>query len=96
MEIIKVTFDSVVEGLVWNGVEVETTICIDPESRYGGWYELFDKVTEGEWLHLEGVLEIDFNNEQPKLTGYDGCFELPDYVFDKLETLNIDVNEVRI
>ena len=60
-------------------------ICIDPDHAYGGWYETYDEETGGDY-HAEGALEVTWDAEtgQPWLNGYDGCFELPDYIVAKL------------
>ena len=67
-------------------VEMDTTIEIDPDHRYGGWYETYDLETSGDLFYSEGVLEVYWDdNGDVRLTGYDGCFELPEYITDALE-----------
>ena len=67
------------------GVTMRTIIGVDPVSEHG-WFETYDVVSGGSYFHAEGELEIDFDsNEQPTLVGYDGCFDLPDYIIGKLE-----------
>ena len=63
-------------------VVMDVQIGIDPTSTYGGWYETYDVESGGGRFHAEGVLEITWDSEtgQPWLNGYDGCFELPDYI----------------
>ena len=69
-----------------DGVTMRTIVGVDPDCRYGGWYETYDVVSEGAHFHAEGILEIDFpEGEQPTLVGYDGCYDLPDYIIRKLE-----------
>jgi hypothetical protein len=69
-----------------DGVTMRTTIGVDPDGGYGGWYETYDAISGGAHFHAEGILEIDFPEEgQPTLVGYDGCYDLPDYIIRKLE-----------
>ena len=46
----------------------------------------YDEETGGGDYYAGGVLEITWDAEtgQPWLNGYDGCFELPDYIVAKL------------
>jgi len=65
-------------------VVMSVEICIDPNHTYGGWYETYDEETGGDY-HAEGVLEVTWDAQgQASLDGYDGCFELPDYIVNKL------------
>ena len=80
-----------------NDVEMDTTIGIDPDHRYGGWYETYDLETGGERFYAEGVLETEDSsdgegNERVVLTGYDGCFELPDYIIKALEEKGVIID----
>ncbi|MCP3676110.1 MAG: hypothetical protein GY721_00530 [Deltaproteobacteria bacterium] len=67
-------------------VVMSVEIGIDPDHTYGGWYETYDEETGGGDYYAGGVLEITWDAEtgQPWLNGYDGCFELPDYIVAKL------------
>jgi hypothetical protein len=67
-------------------VVMSVQIGIDPDHTYGGWYETYDEETGGGDYYAGGVLEITWDAEtgQPWLNGYDGCFELPDYIVRKL------------
>ena len=66
-------------------VEMDTTICIDPDHGYGGWYETYDVATGGDSFYAEGVLETRHDeNGNVYLTGFDGCFELPDFILERL------------
>ena len=71
-------------------VEMDTTIAIDPDHKYGGWYETYDLETGGYRFRAGGVLEIFWDTEDNRgdvrLTGYDGCYELPDYITKALES----------
>mgnify|MGYP003110391196 FL=1 len=79
-------------------VEMDTTIAIDPDHRYGGWYEAYDLDTGGERFYVEGVLEVDFDqdpqggNKLARLVGYDGCFELPDYIINALKEQGVIID----
>ena len=75
-------------------VEMDTTICIDPDHGYGGWYETYDVATGGERFYAEGVLETRHDeNGNVYLTGFDGCFELPDFILERLVEKGI-INEL--
>ena len=78
-------------------VEMDTTVEIDPNHSYGGWYETYDLETGGERFYAEGVLETEDSsdgegNERVVLTGYDGCFELPDYIIKALEEKGVIID----
>jgi len=78
-------------------VEMDTTIEIDPDHPYGGWYETYDLETGGDRFHAEGVLETEDSsdgdgNERVVLTGYDGCFDLPDYIIKALEEKGVIID----
>ena len=71
--------------------EIYTVVAIDPDHQYGGWYETYDVETGGDRFYAGGILETA-HDEDPqggnvivRLTGYDGCFELPEYITDELE-----------
>jgi len=75
-------------------VEMDTTICIDPDHGYGGWYETYDVATGGERFYATGILETRHDFEgNVYLTGYDGCFELPDFIIEALEKKGV-INEL--
>lgn len=48
-----------------------------------GWFELYDEETGGEDWYAEGSIEFDGDT----VVGYDGCFDLPKVVCDKLEEI---------
>jgi len=74
-------------------VEMDTTIEIDPNHSYGGWYETYDVETGGDYFHAGGILEIYWDdNGDVRLTGYDGCFELPEYITDALEEKGVIID----
>ena len=77
-------------------VEMDTTIVVDPNHSYGGWYETYDVETGGERFYAEGVLEIFWDTEDNRgdvrLTSYDGCFELPEYITDALEEKGVIID----
>ena len=73
-------------------VKMDTEVCVDPEHSYGGWYETYDLETGGDRFHAEGVLEVEFDGDKPTLIGYDGCFELPDYILNALEEKGVIID----
>lgn len=74
-------------------VEMDTTIEIDPNHRYGGWYETYDLDTAGDRFYAGGVLEVYWDdNGEVRLTGYDGCFELPEFITDALESKGVIID----
>jgi len=78
-------------------VEMDTTIGIDPRHHSGGWYETYDVETGGDRFYAGGILETEDSsdgegNEQVVLTGYDGCFELPDYIIKALEEKGVIID----
>jgi|TARA_B100000035_G_scaffold44296_2_gene33304 hypothetical protein len=73
-------------------VEMDTSVSVDPNHQYGGWYETYDLETGGDRFYAEGVLEVYFDEDGPRLTGYDGCFELPEYITDALEEKGVIID----
>ena len=74
-------------------VEMDTEVSIDPDHQYGGWYETYDLESGGERFYAEGVLEVYWDdNGDVRLTGYDGCFELPEYITDALEAKGVIID----
>jgi len=56
-----------------------------------GWFELYDEESGGEGFYAEGCLIF----EGKELIDYDGIFELPDEILDKLEEHGYDVDDMR-
>ena len=74
-------------------VEMDTEVSIDPDHRYGGWYETYDLDTAGDRFYASGVLETAHDNDgSVRLVGYDGCFELPDYIIDALKSKGVVID----
>lgn len=67
-------------------VELDVTIGIGDHS----YFELYDLETGGEEWYAEGSLEID----DKRVLGYDGVFELPTFIIDKLNELGYNTDEV--
>ncbi len=72
------------------GSVVCAKIWLDPDIGYGGGYEIWDDATGGNRIYVEGILETEDSsdgdgNERVVLTGYDGCYELPEYIINALE-----------
>jgi len=71
-------------------VEMETTIGLDSD---GGWYETYDIDTGGERFYAEGALETETDeNGSVRLTGYDGCFELPEHITEALKQKGVIID----
>jgi hypothetical protein len=60
---------------------LEVTVGIKDE--HGGWFEIYDEESGGEEWYAEGCIDFDGMT----VVGYDGCFDLPKVVCDKLEEL---------
>ena len=74
-------------------VEMDTTIAIDPDHKYGGWYETYDLETGGYRFRAGGVLETSHDEDGAvRLTGYDGCFELPEYITKALQDKGVIID----
>ena len=78
-------------------VVMDSTIGIDPDHQYGGWYETYDVETGGDRFYAGGILEtLDTSdgdgNTGVALVGYDGCFELPDYIIKALEEKGVIID----
>ena len=72
-------------------------IWLDPDIGYGGGYEIWDEATGGNRIYVEGVLETEDSsdgdgNERVVLTGYDGCYELPEYIINALEEKGVIID----
>jgi len=72
-------------------------IWLDPDIGYGGGYEIWDDATGGNRIYVEGHLETEDSsdgdgNEGVALVGYDGCFELPEYIIKVLEEKGVIID----
>ena len=79
------------------GSVVCAKIWLDPDIGYGGGYEIWDEATGGNRIYVEGVLETEDSsdgdgNERVVLTGYDGCYELPEYIIKALEEKGVIID----
>jgi hypothetical protein len=79
------------------GSVVCAKIWLDPDIGYGGGYEIWDDATGGNRIYVEGVLETEDSsdgdgNERVVLTGYDGCYELPEYIINALEEKGVIID----
>jgi hypothetical protein len=72
-----------------DGVKMEVTVGIH-ESGKTGWFEMYDLESGGEDWYAEGGLRF----EGKTLTDYDGVFELPSQVTDKLKEWGYETEEV--
>ena len=74
-------------------VDMDTEVCIDPDHSYGGWYETYDLESGGDRFYAEGVLETAHDDDgSVRLVGYDGCFELPDYILKALKDKGVIID----
>ena len=64
------------------GTELEVTVGIKNEGY--GWFEVYDIETGGEHIYCEGGLWFYTDNGVTYLQDYDGVYELPKSVEDKL------------
>ncbi len=62
------------------------TVGINDEQ--GGWFEVYDEESGGEDWYAEGSIDFDGMD----VIGYDGCFDLPNVVCDKLEELGYNLD----
>ena len=80
------------------GNAVCAKIWLDPDIGYGGGYEIWDDATGGNRIYVDGVLETERDmdsqggNEIVRLTGYDGCYELPEYIINALEEKGVIID----
>jgi len=79
------------------GNAVCAKIWLDPDIGYGGGYEIWDDATGGNRIYVEGILETEDSsdgdgNEAVVLTGYDGCYELPEYIIKALEEKGVIID----
>ena len=63
------------------GIEIDVTVGINDEDS--GWFQLYDIETGGDDWYAEGGIEFDGMD----IVGYDGVFELPDFIVNKLVEL---------
>ena len=74
-------------------VVMATSIGIDPDHQYGGWYETYDLESGGDRFYAEGVLETAHDEDgSVRLVGYDGSFELPDFIIKALEEKGVIID----
>lgn len=72
-----------------DGVELDCTVGVHEDGE-SGWFEAYDVEEGGEDWYMEGGLEI----EGKEVVGYDGCFELPSFITDKLVEMGYSVEDV--
>ena len=74
-------------------VVMDSSVTIDPDHQYGGWYETYDLETGGERFYAEGILETAHDEDGSVcLVGYDGCFELPEFITEVLELKGVIID----
>ncbi len=74
------------------GIELEVTIGIKDEDY--GWFELYDVKTGGERVYAEGGLWFHKEDNITYLRDYDGVFELPEYIMDKLVEMGYSMDQI--
>ena len=72
-------------------VQMESQITITSDHGSGGSFETFDLETGGEDFYAAGVLQIEMLKGKLSLTGYDGVFELPDYIVEEVRKAGIEI-----
>ena len=77
-------------GSIRQQKDVELQVTVGIKDADSGWFELYDEETGGDDWYAEGGLEFDGMN----VVGYDGCFELPNVVSDKLVELGYSLDEL--
>jgi hypothetical protein len=86
-------FNLNLETTLPKGTRLEASVWVDRDSQYGGGYELWDVPTSGNYIYVEGHLELYWDdNGEVSLTGYDGCFELPEFITDALEQKGVIID----
>ena len=70
-----------------NGIKLDVEINIDGDE---GNFELYDIETGGEEWYAEGCLEL----EGKSVVGYDGVFDLPNVIKDKLKENGYNLDEL--
>tara|TARA_R110000803_G_scaffold172017_3_gene234922 strand:- start:35 stop:265 length:231 start_codon:yes stop_codon:yes gene_type:complete len=70
-----------------DSVELDVTVGLNDNGE-SGWFEFYDEVSGGEDWYAEGGLEFDGK----ELVGYDGVFELSDFIINKLIELGYTDN----
>lgn len=78
-------------GQLPSGRGVEGEALIHVEDGTGGSYEVWDIKSGGSAYYVAGELEIEPFEEGYALTGYDGCFELPQVVIDAVKSAGISI-----
>jgi hypothetical protein len=69
-------------------VELDVTVGIgDDES---GYFELYDTLSGGDNWYAEGSIQFDGKN----VIGYDGVFDLPDVVKNKLVEMGYNIDDL--
>ena len=74
------------------GTKIEVTVGIKNEER--GWFEVYDEKTGGENIYCEGGLWFEEYEGVTYLRDYDGVFELPEYIMDKLVEWGYNVDRI--
>jgi hypothetical protein len=77
----------IIPGSKQNGVLLDVSLEVDPSKQYG-WFEFYDEETGGDrWYASGGIWFIG-----TAVTDYDGIFELPEFIMDKLEDWGYDLS----
>jgi len=71
-----------------DGVTLDVTVEVRENGT--GWFEFSDEESGGNEWYAEGSLHV----EGKEVLGYDGVFELPSFVVNKLREWGYDVSEV--
>ncbi|MHA1988509.1 MAG: hypothetical protein ACW98D_17905 [Promethearchaeota archaeon] len=71
-----------------NNVKLQCTLGI--KDQFNGWFEIYDIETGGESWYAEGCIEF----HRQYVVGYDGCFDLPSPIKEKLVELGYSLEEL--
>jgi hypothetical protein len=74
------------------GTLLEVTVRIKNEER--GSFEIYDVKTGGDRVYAEGGLWFDKYEGVIYLRDYDGVFELPEYIMDKLVEWGYSMDDI--
>ena len=77
-------------GVIDHEKNVELDVTIGMHDNERGFFEFSDKKTGGNDWYAEGYLFFEGN----RLVDYDGVFELPKFITDKLQEVGFNVDDI--
>jgi hypothetical protein len=78
-------------GVLNKQKDVELIVTVGIKDENCGWFEFYDKESEGNDWYAEGGLIF----ENKELIDYDGVFSLPEFILDKLDEIGYNTKEMR-